>query len=65
MIPCKAGGLFGDLETVRRMAQLSAEVTHNHPEGIGSIGFRVLTSVQSENSSVPVMDSLFTAICIL
>ena len=26
--------LFGDLDTVRRMARLSAEVTHNHPEGI-------------------------------
>ena len=26
--------LFHDLETVRRMARLSAEVTHNHPEGI-------------------------------
>ena len=26
--------LFGDLETVRAMARLSAEVTHNHPEGI-------------------------------
>ena len=28
------GWLYGDLETVRRMARLSAEVTHNHPEGI-------------------------------
>ena len=28
------GWLFHDLETVRRMARLSAEVTHNHPEGI-------------------------------
>ena len=28
------GWLFGDLETVRRMASLSADVTHNHPEGI-------------------------------
>ena len=26
--------LYKDLETVRRMARLSAEVTHNHPEGI-------------------------------
>ena len=26
--------LFNDLATVRRMARLSAEVTHNHPEGI-------------------------------
>ena len=26
--------LFHDLETVRRMARLSAEVTHDHPEGI-------------------------------
>ena len=26
--------LYNDLETVRRMARLSAEVTHNHPEGI-------------------------------
>ena len=26
--------LYNDLDTVRRMAQLSAEVTHNHPEGI-------------------------------
>ena len=29
-----AAWLFHDLETVRRMARLSAEVTHNHPEGI-------------------------------
>ena len=29
-----AGWLFQDLETVRRMARLSAEVSHNHPEGI-------------------------------
>ena len=28
------GWLFDDLDTVRRMAALSAEVTHNHPEGI-------------------------------
>ena len=28
------GWLFADLETVRRMARLSADVTHNHPEGI-------------------------------
>ena len=28
------GWLFDDLQTVRRMARLSAEVTHNHPEGI-------------------------------
>lgn len=26
--------LFHDLDTVRRMARISAEVTHNHPEGI-------------------------------
>ena len=26
--------LYDDLDTVRRMARLSAEVTHNHPEGI-------------------------------
>ena len=26
--------LYHDLDTVRRMARLSAEVTHNHPEGI-------------------------------
>ena len=26
--------LFNDLDTVRRMARISAEVTHNHPEGI-------------------------------
>ena len=26
--------LFGDLDTVRRMARLSADVTHNHSEGI-------------------------------
>ena len=26
--------LFKDLDTVRRMARISAEVTHNHPEGI-------------------------------
>lgn len=26
--------LYEDLETVRKMARLSAEVTHNHPEGI-------------------------------
>jgi len=29
-----AGWLFGDLETTRTMARVSAEVTHNHPEGI-------------------------------
>ena len=29
-----AGWLFDDLFTVRRMARLSAEVSHNHPEGI-------------------------------
>jgi len=29
-----AGWLYGDLDTVREMARLSAEVTHNHPEGI-------------------------------
>ena len=29
-----AAWLFEDLQTVRRMARLSAEVTHNHPEGI-------------------------------
>ena len=29
-----AGWLFDDLKTVRHMARLSAEVTHNHPEGI-------------------------------
>lgn len=29
-----AAWLFDDLQTVRRMARLSAEVTHNHPEGI-------------------------------
>ena len=29
-----AGWLFDDLPTVLRMAKLSAEVTHNHPEGI-------------------------------
>ena len=28
------GWLYHDLENVRRMARLSAEVTHNHPEGI-------------------------------
>lgn len=28
------GWLFDDLETVRHMARLSAEVTHNHPKGI-------------------------------
>ena len=28
------GWLYNDLETVRKMARLSAEVTHNHPEGI-------------------------------
>lgn len=28
------GRLYNDLDTVRRMARLSAEVTHNHPEGI-------------------------------
>jgi ADP-ribosylglycohydrolase len=26
--------LYDDLETVRKMARLSAEITHNHPEGI-------------------------------
>ena len=29
-----AAWLFEDLATVRKMARLSAEVTHNHPEGI-------------------------------
>ena len=29
-----AAWLFNDLETVRSMARLSAEVSHNHPEGI-------------------------------
>lgn len=29
-----AGWLFDDLSTTRRMARLSAEVSHNHPEGI-------------------------------
>ena len=29
-----AGWLFDNLETIRHMARLSAEVTHNHPEGI-------------------------------
>ena len=29
-----AGWLFEDLETTRHMARLTAEVTHNHPEGI-------------------------------
>lgn len=29
-----AAWLFHDLDTVRRMARLSADVTHNHPEGI-------------------------------
>ena len=29
-----AAWLYHDLETVRSMARLSAEVTHNHPEGI-------------------------------
>lgn len=28
------GWMFNELETVRRMARLSAEVSHNHPEGI-------------------------------
>lgn len=31
---CAVGWLYNDLETVRRMARLSADVTHNHPEGI-------------------------------
>lgn len=29
-----AGWLFDDIETTRRIAKLTAEVTHNHPEGI-------------------------------
>ena len=29
--PC--GWLYADMETTRKMARLSAEVTHNHPEG--------------------------------
>ena len=29
-----AAWLYGDLETVRKMARLTAIVTHNHPEGI-------------------------------
>lgn len=31
---CSTGWLFDDLDTVRKMARFSAEVTHNHPEGI-------------------------------
>ena len=31
---CAAGWLFNDEKTVLRMAKLSAEVTHDHPEGI-------------------------------
>ncbi len=29
-----AGWLYDDIETTRKMAKLTAEVTHNHPEGI-------------------------------
>ena len=29
-----AGWLYDDMETTRRMARLTADVTHNHPEGI-------------------------------
>jgi len=29
-----AGWLFDDIETTRKMARLTAKVTHNHPEGI-------------------------------
>ena len=28
------GWMFNDIETTRKMARISAEVTHNHPEGI-------------------------------
>lgn len=28
------GWLYNDLHTVQKMARLTAEVTHNHPEGI-------------------------------
>ena len=28
------GGMFDDLETTRKVARWTAEVTHNHPEGI-------------------------------
>ena len=28
------GWLYNDMDSVRRMARLTAEVTHNHPEGI-------------------------------
>ena len=31
---CAAGWLFGDLDTVRKMARLSAVVSHDHPEAI-------------------------------
>ena len=31
---CAAGWLFDDMNTVLRMARLSADVSHNHPEGI-------------------------------
>jgi ADP-ribosylglycohydrolase len=34
--------LYDDLDTVRRMARLSAEVTHNHPEGVK--GARAVTA---------------------
>lgn len=36
-VPCRVSSvawLYNDLETVRKMARLSADVTHNHPEGI-------------------------------
>lgn len=32
-----AAWLFHDLETVRKMARLSAVVTHNHPEGVKGV----------------------------
>ena len=31
---CPVAWIYHDLDTVRRMTRLSAEVTHNHPEGI-------------------------------
>ena len=34
MCVSSAAWLFGDLDTDRHMARLSAEVSHNHPEGI-------------------------------
>lgn len=55
--------LFDDLATVRKMARLSAEVTHNHPEGIkgaeatASAIFLARTGSSKEEIKAYIMDN--------